>query len=302
MQKFCKTYLDKFFRITTFFMMEIKISKEDIINGNIVCPKIISNNVFHIEFFPGVFTRVHYVLSSDLQKDHLDYLEDGSRTVAIDTEWFPFGPMKHNCPPDVIQLATTKGCLIIHVQKSSLKKNWNLLKNFVNNHKFIEKGNSDEIKMKTLLGKGITYDFENIEMTRLQPYMYSMNFMNMVRRFVGEPSYEFKDKKISKSRWNCLPMKQTQLVYAAFDVASLILCLPNFPSPIIEKPNTATNVRVHSHEHFYNYLMENYKDSIQSIILNTENSNEIRICFSSKEKKQEFKEGCNLEFIVGFIQ
>jgi len=257
-----------------------------------------SKSVFNIEYFKGDFSRVTYVLSSDLEKSHLDFLEDGSEMVAIDTEWNPNTELGIDSPPHLIQIGTSKGALIIHIEKNLSKEFIEMFKVYIESHKFVEKGSLDVKKILLLLGEDTKCDFDNIELSRLEPYDYPKNFTKMVNYFVGQPVKKFKNKKITCSAWDKYPLTKEQIIYAAFDVVALYKCISKFPDPYLEEFETACTVKVSDHEHFYRHLKKHYLSCIQRVVQNLNNPERFRIHFKSKNKLLWFLKNCNPKFNV----
>lgn len=165
-------------------------------------------------------------------------LVDGD-PIALDLEWRQ-GNGGINIPVNVYQLCTTKGCLVVHdVQEVPPIALRNFLSSSSGN-KFISKGcGNDRINLMKRFGEDFVIDMEDVERSRLAPYGHSLNFVQMVRKFAGEPLMEIKNKRVTMSCWNNTELSVKQVLYAAFDVVSLYKCIPNFPEarPYREKPS-----------------------------------------------------------------
>lgn len=84
----------------------------------------------------------------------------------------------------------------------------------------------DKMKVKQLFGR--SFQFEDIAVTRLQPHKYTLNFSKLVEMICGKTVAQFKDKKISTSKWNKRPLSSKQMIYAAFDAFATRLFWKHF--------------------------------------------------------------------------
>ena len=210
-------------------------------------------NEFHdVEFFPNKITRVYLIsnqnrdmenilkqLETDDDDDHKN--SQDISTIAIDLEW-EYGKL---C---LIQFCANNICVIIRLFTDEdlqnhpelilygeddfalLQKNNQILKGFLNTHKFYGKGMHNDKKMLlTYFDSSFSNNFEDIEKTRLSPYNLSRNFNQMTLKFAGEPTASFKVIEMTKSDWSVPELSFRQVLYAAFDTVALFYCYPNFP-------------------------------------------------------------------------
>ena len=183
-----------------------------------------------VNFFKGVISPV-YLTSVDHENfiEHLNLI-DTDETICLDLEWrisFSSG-VKHHV--SLFQFCTKNATLI--VRHLSPKPN-QILKQFLMTHDFIGKSTgNDKSRMKDLFGDDFSINLEDIVTTRLSPNGFSRNFNEMVKTFVGPPLFAIKDKSVTMSNWEREHLALAQVLYAAYDVVSLQLALPNLPPPI----------------------------------------------------------------------
>ncbi|KAH0789007.1 3'-5' exonuclease family protein [Histomonas meleagridis] len=189
-----------------------------------------------VEFFPGELTTVSLISVEDPDlKTYLNNLAVDP-IISLDLEWD-----EELC---LFQFCSSSGVLIIRHPNGPGNQ---ILKEFLSTHKFYAKGaGNDKKQLDMKFGETFTENIEDISVTRLVPYHYSENFMDMTVQFAGVPTAIFKELKITKSHWSQEVLTIRQVLYAAFDVVSLFKCYPNFPAPKIKnKPNKPTKPREH---------------------------------------------------------
>ncbi|OHS99797.1 hypothetical protein TRFO_33659 [Tritrichomonas foetus] len=187
----------------------------------------------HVEFFPNIYYDV--ILISTETPNFLDFLtlslsntkenEIDQEKISLDLEW-----ENELC---LFQFGFSKSHSVVIIRHPPGPGNEELF-HFMKSHHFYAKGTHNDIKQlrkKFKIDISSFFSIEDIAKTRLVPYGHSENFMEMVRKFAGEPTAEFKDIKITKSNWEQSKLTKRQILYAAFDVVSLCECYPNFPPP-----------------------------------------------------------------------
>lgn len=152
----------------------------------------------------------------------LKEMHDGGE-VSVDFEWAPiFYKNKVREIIDVMQIATTKGVLIVLWEKDGNKS---ALLEFFSEEVLYGKGvSSDTEKLKQLFGVDIV--IRDIESIFLSPHGLSLNFVKTVENFLGKPSAEFKNKRITISNWAKRPLTAEQILYSAFDAYAVHEMLP----------------------------------------------------------------------------
>lgn len=175
-----------------------------------------------VEFFPHKFFDV-YLISTDIPNfpEFLGKI-DLKDPISLDLEWDDELCLFQFCIKDQV--------LVIRHPPGPGNK---ILFNFLSNHKFYAKGTTNDKKMLyRKFGCNFEHNIEDISRTRLVPYGYSENFMKMCLQFAGQPTAEFKDKKITLSQFSGPILTKRQVLYAAFDVVALCMSYPNFPQPL----------------------------------------------------------------------
>ena len=179
-----------------------------------------------VEFFPGKWFHVLLATSDDPNIESLlKHLEDGA-PIAIDLEW--------NDEICLFQFCSSKGVLVIRHPKGPGHP---AIHSFLTRNLFYGKGMSNDRKQLYQKFHSEFPEMEDIEATRLRPYGFSDNFIEMTREFAGEPTAEFKDLRITTSDWEAETLSSRQVLYAAFDVVALFVAYPNF------KPVSQTKVK-----------------------------------------------------------
>lgn len=192
-----------------------------------------------VEFFPKVFYPVTLISTEipEFENYLKDLSEDSTKNsssdqfeeskIAMDLEW-----EDELC---LFQFCSSKRVLIIRHPNGPGNE---LLQKFLSTHNFFAKGASNDKKqLKLKFGEDFHQNIEDIAQTRLTPYGYSENFMQMTYQFAGKPTADFKDIRITTSRWSQKNLTMRQVLYAAFDVVAIYQCYPNFPPPkILTKP------------------------------------------------------------------
>ena len=179
------------------------------------------NETRNVEFFPNCFYKV--TLLSTESPNLQNYLKeiDVQTPIALDLEW--------ENEINSFQFAIQNRALVIRHPNGPGNK---ILYDYLLNHTFFAKGcHNDKIKLKQKFGHNFESNIEDIERTRLQPYGYSLNFIQMTLQFAGKPTTEFKDVRITKSNWDQHFLTIRQVLYAAFDVVSIFQSYKNFPPP-----------------------------------------------------------------------
>lgn len=174
---------------------------------------------YNIEFFPNEFYKVTLISTEtpDLY-DYLNGIVDGNK-IAIDLEW-----ENELC---LFQFCTSKGVLVVRHPNGPGNR---ILLEFLQHNKFFGKGmHNDFMHLTEKFNVDFKEEMEDIAMTRLIPYHYSENFMEMTLQFAGEPTDCFKNVVITKSNWEAKELSITQVIYAAFDVVAIFKAYPNFP-------------------------------------------------------------------------
>lgn len=192
-----------------------------------------------VEFFPNVFFPVT-LISTEIPEfeDYLHELEEVSvqnelndqcntTEIALDLEW-----EDELC---LFQFCSSKRVLIVRHPNGPGNE---ILQKFLSAHHFFAKGASNDKKqLKLKFGQDFHQNIEDIAQTRLVPYGFSENFMQMTYQFAGKPTADFKDIRITTSNWSQKYLTMRQILYAAFDVVAIYQCYPNFPPPkILTKP------------------------------------------------------------------
>ncbi|OHS93620.1 hypothetical protein TRFO_40097 [Tritrichomonas foetus] len=188
-----------------------------------------------VEFFPNIVFEVTLISteSPNLSK-YLNEIDIQS-PIALDLEWD-----EELC---LFQFCINHKVLIVRHPKGPGNP---LLYSFLKNHNFFAKGiHNDKIKLAEKFGENFSDKIEDIAKTRLLPYGYSINFIEMTLQFAGKPTADFKDIRITKSNWDLPNLSMRQILYAAFDVVSIFQAYEKFPPPkkIIKQPKVQTRVR-----------------------------------------------------------
>ncbi|OHT01532.1 hypothetical protein TRFO_31633 [Tritrichomonas foetus] len=178
------------------------------------------NETRMVEFFPGSYFEVTLLSTNDPNLSNYLKKIDVTVPISIDLEWEDELCLFQFCySTTVIVLRHPKG------------PGNSTLFDFLKSHKFIGKGTHNDHKK---LFEKFNFHFENIEdiaETRLLPYNHSVNFIKMTFQFVGRPTADFKDVRITKSNWELPELTMRQVLYAAFDAVVLFVAYPNFPPP-----------------------------------------------------------------------
>lgn len=152
--------------------------------------------------------------------------------MAIDLEWKPDRSSDSFNPISLFQLSSSNGVLIILNSQNILNNNscdllpadyqkicpdgLSILEEFLSTHSFYGKGMFfDQRKLAQLFTK--SFQFEDIEATRLKPHQLTLTFSKLVAELIGVPDAPFKDKNVTISNWNNRPLTVQQVLYAAFD-------------------------------------------------------------------------------------
>ena len=201
----------------------------------------------YVEFFPNKW--YHVILISTETPNFMNYLnenvEDKNDPIALDLEWEDEICLFQFC------FKNTKNVIIIRHPDGP--GNADLL-SFLKTHYFYAKGTHSDLKqlkrkfnitnVYNIVNNEVVNDeipedqfdecilVEDIERTRLIPYDNSVKFMDMVKKFAGEPTAEFKNVQISISNWSYTDLTKRQILYAAFDVVALVECYANYPPPL----------------------------------------------------------------------
>ena len=210
----------------------IKITQQDFYNTNFLKENWKIGEEKFIEYFSNEFYKVKFFHSDD--KNLIKFLElfkINNYKIAIDFEWEPDRHKNTSNPISLIQIGTNEGAAVIKLKDKSNEEFLNFLKNTL----FIGKGIScDKKKIKETFGENFIIEIEDIENTELKKRNLSLNYNNMVETFYKKPILDFKDKKISRSKWN-LELNNIQVIYAAYDVISLYNCYQKMEI-FLEKP------------------------------------------------------------------
>jgi len=158
----------------------------------------------------------------------LSFLVDEEDIIVLVLKW-----NQQNTSIDFYQIGTSKGVLLIKNEGPSQK-----LQEFLTSHTFYMKGVScDKQKLTRCLGIK-KFSFIDIETKYLKPVGYPLDFMEIVRTFVGKPGAQFNDADWSGQ------LNLQQICYAAFDVVGLCKAIPNIlnrnpppPPPPVPIPN-----------------------------------------------------------------
>lgn len=262
-------------------------------------------NTKTVEFFPNTFFTVTLISVNDpnlkfyLQQIHDDCISESKNDpeitkyhskIAIDLEWEIELNLFQFCSPQ-------RKILIIRHPDG---KGNEILFNFLTSHLFYGKGIDNDVKQlqrkfEYLFPHKKSFDFlniiEDVSKTRLIPYGYSSNFIQMTKQFAGNPCADFKDAEMTMSNWLATDLTVRQVLYAAFDVAAIYQCYPNFkPAKAIEmraknrkskfsKMSDETNMRIkrkyankakiivlHNHvEKVYPFLIDGYSGPLNPI-------------------------------------
>ncbi|KAK8891696.1 hypothetical protein M9Y10_028916 [Tritrichomonas musculus] len=196
------------------------------------------NQTAEIEFFPDTFTPVYLLNANTDLKKYIPIISKDP-VIFIDFEYVPF--KQQASPICLFQFCCSSGAFLFRQLKWTKNKTMRDFLSKENGLKFVGKGISGDLnRLRILFGKDFDMNIEDVEQTRLYPYEESVNFDQMVEKFAGEPTAQFKDKKISCSNWNAENLEMIQVIYSAFDVVALYNCYPNFrPSRCIsyQPPN-----------------------------------------------------------------
>lgn len=180
-----------------------------------------------IEFFPGQFSKV-YLLDAvnDIQK--YAPLISCDDVIFFDMEYLPLNRVEA-APVCLFQFCCSKGAFLFRQRKNEKNEEMMHFLSKENGLKFVAKGiPGDMDRLRRFFGDDFEMNIEDVELTRLRPYNFSLNFEKMVEKFGGKPSELFKDKKVSCSNWNSKKLKKIQVIYSAFDVVALFQCYPNY--------------------------------------------------------------------------
>lgn len=272
------------------------------------------NTFYQVEFFTDKFVMIYLIsnenpnLQEFLQKiepQHDDFTTTHQNKIAIDLEW-EFETIS------LIQFCANKICLVIRIFQDSqnnlmdsyhdletiIKRNKLILKEFIINHQFYGKGMHNDKKMlMKYFGTDFSMNLEDIARTRLIPYGNSENFNQMTFQFVGKPKADFKVINMTKSHWDAPELCFRQVLYAAFDVAALFYCYPNFPPPLqLEKSNLkqkqkSKSTRQHHNVKYNKQSIEQTEKSPSNEIIDTKRKKikmNLSVVFKKKEKKQTY--------------
>ena len=170
-------------------------------------------------FYPNNPVLVHLIDIEDPNLENfLNEIKDGNE-IAVDFEWKPDHKGDRH-PIALFQFCTSKGILIIQNSKPEKSP---ILETFLESNILFGKGTHvDKKKLFAMFGKH--FNIEDIQNTWLIPYNISTNFEEMIEDLVGNPSAQFKDKKISRSDWSKRPLTSKQILYSAFDAYGIYLC------------------------------------------------------------------------------
>ncbi|EAY00495.1 3'-5' exonuclease family protein [Trichomonas vaginalis G3] len=173
-----------------------------------------------VDFFENTPVSVTVISSeSDKLSECFNQFDDGN-VICIDLEWKPNRNDQAH-PISLFQFCSSKGVLIV---PNSLEDGTDSLHNFLQAHTFYAKGISqDKKKLRQMFDE--TFDIIDIEKYYLTPNNLPLNFEQMITTLVGEPSAQFKDKKMTTSDWTKRPLSVKQILYAAFDVYGLFLAV-----------------------------------------------------------------------------
>lgn len=162
----------------------------------------------------------------------LDEIDDG-HPMSIDFEWEPDFSRHSQNPISLFQVASSKGVLVVLNSVKVLYSNVNrseefisacpnllIMKNFFISHSFYGKGMGiDKKKLRQLFDT--TFNFEDIEKSRVSPHCLPRNFNQLLNNLVGMPAAQFKDKSVTISNWSNRPLTAKQALYAAFDAYAI---------------------------------------------------------------------------------
>ena len=153
--------------------------------------------------------------------------------ISLDFEW---NSSAEDPVINTYQFCQGQRVLVVHDRGEGPTEQVGMFLSWASGNKFFGKGCHFDFQMlRKRFGSGFRIELEDIAKTRLRPYGYSENFEAMIEQFAGETTVRFKDKNVALSRWD-LDLSIAQVLYAAFDVAALCACYPNFPAPkIVEK-------------------------------------------------------------------
>ncbi|EAY14822.1 3'-5' exonuclease family protein [Trichomonas vaginalis G3] len=211
------------------------VVKNDITNSTRIDKELLSKHLNEIvgewefqspkevEFFENKFTQVRLVRFTDRQLiSYLNIIDDG-KPIALDLEWNPFTRQNG---VNLFQLCTSRGCLLIH--RRSGQKNDEFFE-FLKTHQFFMKDISNDYPMlQTTFGKNFPFQVCDVAAQILRPEKKSEKFEKMVVQFSHlKPTGKFKNKKISRSKWD-RNLNPRQILYAAFDAVGLYACLEEF--------------------------------------------------------------------------
>ena len=202
-----------------------------------------SNTTKYVEFFKNELTRVQVIdITSPSLKKTLEALKDG-HPISVDFEWLPDYSADSKHPISLFQFCSSKGVLIVLNAEIIVKKGSkltspsefrkacphgiNVLMKFFSSNSFYGKGmGNDKIKINQFFGK--SFQFEDLAVTRLKPHNYPLNFSKLVNKICGKTVVQFKDKRVSRSKWNKRPLSSKQVIYAAFDAFATRLFWKHF--------------------------------------------------------------------------
>jgi hypothetical protein len=153
--------------------------------------------------------------------------------LILDLEWFAYARVQ---VISLYQICSPSGVLCI-LDRSRFPSH--LLSSFLDQssgNRFIGKGIDCDIQMLLKrYGSSFVISMEDIQSTRFASRSLSENFDKMVANFAGPPLAQFKDKKVTMSRWDAPQLSIEQILYAAFDVYAIFVALPNFPTPLYSR-------------------------------------------------------------------
>lgn len=184
-----------------------------------------------VEFFPQILFSVTLISTETPGfENYLNDISDQARSaqeifsinkIALDLEW-----EDELC---LFQFCFDKKVLLVRHPNGPGNS---ILHNFLSSHQFFAKGASNDKKqLKMKFGEEFQGNIEDIAQTRLVPYGYSENFMEMTYQFAGSPTTQFKDIRITTSNWSQKELTMRQVLYAAFDVVAIFQCYPHMPPP-----------------------------------------------------------------------
>ena len=159
-----------------------------------------------------------------------------NETIAIDLEWRPDFREYRN-KPCLFQIGTCSRVLIIRYVGRNCTDG-EVLKNFLVNHKFIGKGIGNDLKK---LNDRFNINFNNIsdmERVYLRPNNLPLGFATMCDALGVKATASYKNKKVSRSKWEANDLSKQQVLYSAFDVVGLYY---SFKAAKERYPETNTN-------------------------------------------------------------